>query len=184
MKLCYTYRPILSLLVIFTAIIFISACQSSIRFATKEPTKKPLPAPSKRESSSETKFPNYDKITPQENPLIQYALSKLGTPYCYGGATDKCFDCSGFVVNVFKNAGIYLPRTAEEQFYYTKRINENELNPGDLVFFANKDKISHVGIFIGNNELIHASTSMGVIKQSLNDYYLRGKLVGFGRVSN
>ncbi len=184
MKNNYKYRLLVTYFVIFIIFSIISACQSSIRFTTKGTNEKFVQKHTEKEFITEKRVPDYNKRVDIENPLISYALSKVGTPYCYGGDSDNCFDCSGFVVNVFKNVGIFLPRTAQEQYYYTKRIQESELQIGDLVFFASKSKISHVGIYIGNNEIVHSSTSMGVIKQSLNDYHLRSKLVGFGRILN
>ncbi len=175
------YRLAIQLIISIFLISFLLSCQSSIRFTTKTKTDSENVIKVNKDYSIPEKTSTIESSAPPNN-LIQFALTKIGTPYCFGGISDNCYDCSGFVVNVYNSAGIYLPRTAEEQFYYSKRIDEIELKSGDLVFFRNKNRISHVGIYIGNNEIVHSSTSMGVIRQSLNDMYLRNRLVGYGRV--
>lgn len=114
--------------------------------------------------------------------IVSFAASFLGTPYCYGGDNKECTDCSGFVVQVFEMAGIKLPRTAALQYNFGVQIGDYDMLPGDLVFFIRNNKIGHVGIYVGNNQFIHSSTSRGVILQNLDDEYYRTTFVGFKKI--
>jgi cell wall-associated NlpC family hydrolase len=103
------------------------------------------------------------------NSIISNAEAYGGTPYRYGGTTPSGFDCSGFTSYVFAKNGITLPRTAAQQFAQGSPTN---LVPGALVFFSTTSSgISHVGIYIGNNEFISATSSHGVAIASLNNSY-------------
>ena len=96
--------------------------------------------------------------SPEERKLlIKVATGFLGAPYRLGGATVKGIDCSAFVRKMYEFFDIALPRTAREQSNVGMRVNRNELVEGDLVFFRTKKPIGHVGIYIGNNEFVHAS---------------------------
>jgi len=97
-----------------------------------------------------------------------------GAPYRYGGMSRSGIDCSGFVYITFRDRfGLQLPRTTEAQTDIGTRIRKNELLPGDLVFFktGRGDNGLHVGIYDTDNQFIHASTSQGVIRSSLNNVY-------------
>jgi cell wall-associated NlpC family hydrolase len=85
---------------------------------------------------------------------VAYAYSKLGSPYVWGATGPGAFDCSGLVQAAYRSAGISLPRTTYAQIDAGRRVSRSELLPGDLVFFYSG--ISHVGIYIGNGEMIHA----------------------------
>jgi len=106
-----------------------------------------------------------------------------GTRYCLGGNTKDCVDCSAFTRSVLKDMyGIDLPRTAHEQYDATERIEIDQLQPGDLVFFYTSGRrISHCGIYVMNNKFIHASTSQGVTVSDLNDPYWKDRYRGAGR---
>lgn len=123
---------------------------------------------------------------PQSVALVDAARSWLGTPYRYGGEDRKGVDCSGLVLKVYKDAlGIPLPRNSSEQREYCTPTSLGSLIPGDLIFFAtgkNKSKVSHVGIFVGNNQMIHASASKGVILSSLTEPYYSRTYIGAGIV--
>ncbi len=114
--------------------------------------------------------------------IIKTARKYLGTPHCMGGSTKKCIDCSGLVMAVFAEHGILLPHSSEEQARYGTIIrNKTDLRKGDLVFFINTYKtskyITHAGIYIGNNEMIHTSSSKGVMVSSLDNVYWREKFI-------
>ncbi|MET7473123.1 NlpC/P60 family protein [Streptomyces sp. NPDC005648] len=85
---------------------------------------------------------------------VSYAYSKLGSPYVWGATGPSAFDCSGLVQAAYHSAGISLPRTTYAQIDAGHRVSRSELLPGDLVFFYSG--ISHVGIYIGNGQMIHA----------------------------
>lgn len=110
------------------------------------------------------------------------AESWIGVPYKWGGVDKSGVDCSAFVQNVFANIGFSLPRTAAMQFDFSSKIEDNNRKVGDLIFFRKSDDISHVGIYLGNDEVIHASSSQGVIIQSLNNQFFINQFAGFGRV--
>ncbi|MCL6452615.1 MAG: C40 family peptidase [Alicyclobacillus sp.] len=102
--------------------------------------------------------------------IVQYAEQFIGTPYQYGGTSANGFDCSGFVQAVFAHFGKTLPRTAAEQAQVGSAVSEQDLNPGDLVFFDTEGSpFSHVGIYVGNGEFISATTSRGVRICKLED---------------
>ena len=97
-----------------------------------------------------------------------------GTPYRYGGTDARGFDCSGFVGAVYKESfGITLPRSTELLWNYGKRVNMPMV--GDLVFFSPSDSYNHVGIYVGNDEFIHSSSSKGVMKSRVHDRYYWSK---------
>jgi cell wall-associated NlpC family hydrolase len=85
---------------------------------------------------------------------ISYAYSKLGSPYVWGATGPDAFDCSGLVQAAYRSAGVSLPRTTYAQIGAGRRVARSELLPGDLVFFYSG--ISHVGIYVGNGQMIHA----------------------------
>lgn len=110
--------------------------------------------------------------------LMAEARTWIGTPYKYGGADRTGVDCSGLVLEVYKKAlGISLPRNSKEQSVYCVPIERENLQPGDLLFFASNRKdeeVNHVGMYVGENMMIHASSSMGVIVSDLaSPYYAR-----------
>ncbi len=110
------------------------------------------------------------------NAVVQEAMKHLGKAYIYGDEGPNSFDCSGLVWYVYKQLGYNMHRTADMQIYNGIQISKSELLPGDLVFFSsNGYSITHVGIYIGDNKMIHASTSTtGVIISDLtSNYYMR-----------
>lgn len=99
-----------------------------------------------------------------------------GTPYRYGGMNRNGIDCSGFVYLTFRDRfALQLPRTTKAQTDIGTRIDKEELLPGDLVFFktGGGENGLHVGIYDTDNQFIHASTSRGVIRSSLDNVYWR-----------
>lgn len=106
---------------------------------------------------------------------IEMAKSYLGGKYVWGATGPDAFDCSGFTQYIYKHAyGKTIPRVSYEQAKFGEKVNRNELQPGDLIFFdtMNKGRVSHVGIYIGNNKFIHASNSRtGIIESELKGYY-------------
>ncbi|MEW1778036.1 NlpC/P60 family protein [Streptomyces sp. NPDC086777] len=85
---------------------------------------------------------------------VAYAYSKLGSPYVWGATGPDAFDCSGLAQAAYRSAGVSIPRTTYAQINAGRRVSRSELQPGDLVFFYSG--ISHVGIYIGNGQMIHA----------------------------
>lgn len=99
------------------------------------------------------------------NQIIEYAKQFLGVRYVYGGTSPKGFDCSGFTQYVFKKFNIKLPRTASEYANVGTKVSRQDLKPGDILLFDvnNSWHIGHVGIYIGNDKFIHASSSRGKV---------------------
>lgn len=115
--------------------------------------------------------------------LVDNALSLQGVPYVFGGTTTKGFDCSGYTQYVFNGSGSSLPRTSYDQFKEGSSVTRENLELGDLVFFATYDNgASHVGIYIGGGSFVHASNS-GVRTTSLSESYYAGRYVGARRVN-
>ena len=122
------------------------------------------------------------------NDVVSFAKQYLGTRYAYGGSSPSGFDCSGFTMYVYKNFGYSLPHTATGQWqsgYGTRIYNISELQPGDLVFFcdpsrSNGKACSHAGIYVGNGQHIHSSSSRsgGVIISDLTSGYYNTYFVG------
>ena len=124
------------------------------------------------------------KRTAKPTNLEKYAKEWLGAKYVYGAAGKKKTDCSGYVMQVYKGFyGIPLDHSAQH-IYDDGRgysIRRSKLQEGDLVFFGNFWKISHVGIYLKGNRFIHASTSKGVVITSMDDNYWSSKYKGARR---
>lgn len=116
-------------------------------------------------------------------PLLQQIDHWWGTRYCLGGSDENCIDCSAFTQTLLRNVyGINVPRTADEQYNFSKHINDTALQQSDLVFFKSGRSITHVGLYVGNNKFVHASVSSGVMISDLSDDYWSKKYAGAGRV--
>lgn len=116
--------------------------------------------------------------------IAEIANSLLGSPYRYGGASPKGFDCSGLVYYTHGKLGIRTPRTSLQQYKNAKQIKFSELTAGDLVFFKlNRIKVSHVGIYVGNGQFIHApKKGKNVSVSSLNDPFWSKRTFRAGRL--
>ncbi len=121
----------------------------------------------------------------EDQKLISCMASWLGTPYKYSGNTRQGTDCSGMIMAIYKE--VYkkdLFRSAMEQMNNVTLIKKEELRLGDLVFFKiGSDQVSHVGIYIGENKFMHASTSRGVVINSLEEEYYKKWFFAGGRVA-
>lgn len=104
--------------------------------------------------------------------IVNYALQFLGNPYVWGGTSlTKGADCSGFTLSVFGHFGISLPHYSGSQANMGKAVKSSEMRPGDLVFYANsKGTINHVGIYIGNGQIVNAASRRSGIKISTWNY--------------
>ncbi|MDQ1144322.1 glucan-binding YG repeat protein [Bacillus sp. SORGH_AS 510] len=119
-----------------------------------------------------------DKVT-------DIALDYIGVPYVWGGTTPSGFDCSGFTSYSYKQAGVSIPRTASEQYTKGQAVSKSNLVEGDLVFFSTyKAGASHVGIYLGDNKFVHASSSAGVKISSLTESYYSRTYIGSKRIGN
>lgn len=116
--------------------------------------------------------------------LKKTAYSFIGTRYRFGGTTRKGLDCSSFVQHVFRELDVNLPRTAREQFHIGNPVASGDLQKGDLLFFHTYARFpSHVGIYLGNNRMIHASSrDRRVVISSINTPYYRSRFIGAKRI--
>ena len=122
-------------------------------------------------------------VSTSASAIITTAKQYLGVPYLWGGTSPSGFDCSGLVQYVFQANGITLPRTSAQQYTAGAAVSRANLQAGDLVFFATgSGGVSHVGIYIGDGQFIHASSSKGVVISDLTSSYWTGCYYGARRV--
>ena len=116
--------------------------------------------------------------------VIRTAKGYLGVPYVWGGTSPSGFDCSGFTHYVMLKNEIAIPRTAADQYKKGTSVSKSSLKPGDFVFFETyKAGASHVGIYLGNDQFIHASTSAGkIIISNLSNSYYSSHYIGAKRM--
>lgn len=131
---------------------------------------------------------DYNSVSADSTGIVATAKKYMGTRYVYGGASPSGFDCSGFTMYVYSKYGVSLPHTATGQWQSgkgTKIYSVSSMQPGDLVFFCDPSRslgkaCSHTGIYIGNSQFIHASSSRsgGVIISTLSSGYYATYFVG------
>lgn len=115
-----------------------------------------------------------------DNEIINTAKSFLGTPYQWGGTSPSGFDCSGFTQYVLAQNGKSIPRTSQEQFTSGQAVDKSQLQAGDLVFYGNGEA-THVGIYEGNNKIIHSPHTGDVVKESDFSTYWTSAYLGARR---
>jgi cell wall-associated NlpC family hydrolase len=120
--------------------------------------------------------------TDYRSKAISVAKSNQGVKYLWGGNTPKGFDCSGLVSYSFAQSGKTTPRTAAEM--YAKGTKVTSLSPGDLLFYATAggSRVTHVAIYLGNGQMIHATTSKGVTIDNMSNSYWKARYVGAKRI--
>jgi cell wall-associated NlpC family hydrolase len=116
--------------------------------------------------------------------IADVAMGMVGTRYVYGGADPlQGFDCSGLVYYAYGQAGYLVPRSSRELFRAARKISVDEADPGDLMFFQDQTKLSHVGIYLGEGLFVHAPASgKNVAVGNLDSPYYREHLVAVGRL--
>jgi cell wall-associated NlpC family hydrolase len=115
------------------------------------------------------------KVNGAAGKAVNYAWAQLGKRYVWGADGPDSFDCSGLTMMAWKAAGVTLPHNAAQQYSKVRHISRSQLQPGDLVFY---NGLGHVGLYIGNNQIIHAPNSRTVVKVSPIDI---DSLYGYGR---
>ncbi|MBT1446186.1 C40 family peptidase [Shewanella sp. JM162201] len=115
--------------------------------------------------------------TPLSEPRLLTLFKQWeGVPYRLGGMSKRGIDCSGFTLMVYRDlAGVSLPRTVNEQLTGGKAVSRGQQRPGDLIFFKTGRNNRHVGVSLGGDRFVHASTSSGVIISSLSNSYWQQK---------
>ncbi|HEX6993758.1 MAG TPA: C40 family peptidase [Gammaproteobacteria bacterium] len=116
--------------------------------------------------------------------VTRVATDMVGVPYRYGGTSPKeGFDCSGLVFYSYARAGLSVPRNSIELFKAAEKIPLDAAREGDLVFFQDQRRLSHVGIYLGGGRFVHAPSSGSSVRVStLDSAYYRRHLVGVGRL--
>jgi hypothetical protein len=123
-------------------------------------------------------------VNSKTDHMINFASGKLGGKYVWGGtggSDGRSYDCSGLTQAMYKSIGISIPRVSQDQFRAGKAVGLNDLRAGDLVFFATDSTggASHVGVYAGNGQMIHAAnTRVGIVKVNFNEYITRVKYLG------
>jgi cell wall-associated NlpC family hydrolase len=121
-------------------------------------------------------------VSGSERSMMEEIESWIGTPYVYGGTTKTGVDCSGFTHAVYMASGMEIPRTASQQADASTEISPWNLQFGDLLFFNTSGSgISHCGIFVGDGFFVHASSSRGVVRETIAKPYYATRLVQAGR---
>ena len=116
--------------------------------------------------------------------LYAFVNQWLNTPYRFGGNSKEGIDCSGFTSELMKVVfGAALPHSAKGQYRCVEKIDKEELQEGDLVFFNTRGGVSHVGVYLKNRFFVHSSTKEGVTISSLDEKYYHRKFIGAGRIS-
>ncbi|MFD3157643.1 C40 family peptidase [Haloimpatiens sp. FM7330] len=119
------------------------------------------------------------------NSIVNYSYRFLGRPYVWGGSGPSVFDCSGFTAYVYRKLGVSLPHYTVSQANLGKTVSRSNLRAGDLVFFNTSGRLSHVGIYIGGGNFIHASSgSHKVTVSNLGKSYYNSRYATARRIFN
>ena len=160
------------------------AKEEAERKAAEEAAKKAAEKSSKSSSSSSSTSggtSTYNAPSGSDGAAVaNFASQFVGNPYVAGGTSlTKGADCSGFVQSVFRDCGYSLPRSSREQAAAGREVSLDELQPGDLLFYSKGGSINHVALYIGNGQVVHASTERTGIKISNYNYRTPCKAVSF-----
>ena len=148
-------------------------------------TTKVIKAPSDAQTTSDNGNKASRGTISKGTEVVNYAYKFLGKPYVYGAAGPNAFDCSGLTQYVYNKFGIVLSRTTYTQVGEGIKVKRSDLKAGDLVFFNTEGSISHVGIYIGDGEFIHAPrTGKPVMVSSLSDGYYSARYATARRILN
>lgn len=183
---CIKYKYNIARILLLTALPLIMcafpSCHSSKGSTAQEVNSRPTSKPDGKKHKPDTPA----ATSRMGKALVSEARKWLGTPYVYGGHSRKGTDCSGFLMEVFREcAGISLPRSSRDQHAYCHPIDREYLAVGDLVFFSSRrsgGRVSHVGMYIGEGRMIHASSSRGVVEDDLTSQYFVTYYQGAGRI--
>ena len=127
-------------------------------------------------------YTTYNTNSGNTSSIVSNASKYMGTPYVYGGTSSSGLDCSGLVYKALTGAGIDVPRTTAQGYKdMADKISESKIKPGDLVFFGANGLVDHVGIYMGNGQMINAT---GTKTQITDINQKRAGLIGYGRIGN
>lgn len=183
-----------SLVILFTLLLMFSSSLALVSTAEASRTKAKASAGKKRKkvslltvSRSPLQLDEHylrSEFDAEDNSVLQRAVTLLGARYRFGGESDSGIDCSAFVRKVYGFLNESLPRTAREQYAMGKEVPPEELQKGDLLFFHTYARFpSHVGIYVGDDLMIHASSRGGRVTISRFDTpYFRSRFIGARRI--
>lgn len=142
------------------------------------------PAASRATRATVPAAPETRAATDIRSTVAKLAMEMIGVPYRYGGADpNRGFDCSGLVYYTYTANGHAVPRTSQEQFKAARKIALTQAEQGDLIFFQDQEKLSHVGIYLGDGLFVHApATGNTVSIANLESPYFQRHLVAVGRL--
>ena len=180
------HRGIHIIIYMAATLLLLASCGSSRKTTVVRPTDNDIVLSERNKPKRHNGEPVFDVDSRLAEKIVKTARKWLGTPYRYGGKDRKGTDCSGMTMSVFgEAAAVALPRNSAAQYEYCVSIGHEDLQPGDLVFFCGKrgGPVNHVGLYIGERRMIHASSSRGVIESSLDERYWLTHYYGSGRVN-
>lgn len=187
-NMTFSYKSIIRIAVACLLTVGAVSCGPQRHTASKSTYDKQKNVPQTPRRPSKAPMAHID-MKVADNPVTQSLLKEadswIGTPYAWGGNDRKGVDCSGFVLQVYQRSlKIDLPRNSAKQMEYCRSIKRDELTPGDLVFFTVRggDRVGHVGIYIGEGNMVHSSSSKGVIITPLDNPYFVKNYHSSGRV--
>ena len=159
----------------FAAVLFLAGCAGTPQ--TPDPAARtPVPAP----PDSSLPAP---VLSPLRTQVVFTAMQMVGVPYLWGGSTPAGFDCSGLVQYAYSNAGLQLPRTAAAQFAASTPLTLENAVAGDLLFFNDRSRTSHVAIYLGEGRFVHAPNGGSHVSlDNLGTSYWRTHFSGAGRI--
>lgn len=163
---------------VVAALLSVVGCASPPRGTVDDPSGSTAPGPGAGAVPS-------DESSPSGHVAVDWARARIGSPYQWGGTGSGGFDCSGLVQAAFSRMGISLPRTTEDQAKRGQMVARDAIRPGDLIFFGSSaSSIDHVGIAAGGDRFVHASSSRGVVEDSLGESrYFRNRYVFARRIT-
>lgn len=167
-------RPIAALSAV-AVLLVLTGCAGVSPYAVPEATSRaPSPGPTSPR----------DRRSSPGRAIAELATKQVGVPYRYGGSDPReGFDCSGLVFYTYGQAGFAVPRNSQDLFKAASKISLEGATEGDLVFFQDQKKLSHVGIYLGDGQFVHAPSSGRTVDIStLDSAYYREHLVGIGRL--
>nr|WP_319782199.1 NlpC/P60 family protein [Oceanisphaera sp. IT1-181] len=160
--------------IILSGLLLIAGCSSSPKQESGKKLVAKKPTSSLTYSISTAPMKRKQTLSSMRN-LNQAYQKWRGTPYRFGGVDDQGIDCSAFTRNVYQEAyGMELPRSTYEQIELGREISQQELQPGDLVFFRT-GRTQHNGVYVGDGKFAHASSSVGVTISRLDNVYWRSR---------
>lgn len=165
----------LAALGVSAAVVFLAGCAGAPH-APDPVARTPVSAPTDSSLSAPA-------LSPLRTKVVFTAMQMVGVPYLWGGSTPTGFDCSGLVQYAYSNAGLQLPRTAAAQFAASTPLTLDNAVAGDLLFFNDRSRTSHVAIYLGEGRFVHAPNGGSQVSlDNLDTSYWRAHFSGAGRI--